>query len=117
MRHAVQVLSLLVLLVASASCTLTSALDPNVPQAPRTTVQVWNQNTVDMTLYVTNGIHRIRLGLVPGSTTRTFTIPPHLLISTNWVGFQADPIGADGLSISEKIQVNPGGQVGLTLGR
>lgn len=117
MRHSVQVLSLLVLLVASVSCTSTSALGPTVPEPPRTTVQVWNQNTVDMTLYVTNGIHRIRLGLVPSSTTRTFTIPPHLLISTNWVGFQADPIGATGLSVSEKIQVNPGGQVGLTLGR
>ncbi|PTL78991.1 hypothetical protein [Vitiosangium sp. GDMCC 1.1324] len=117
MRHAVQVLSLLALFAAAASCASTVPLDPSQPESPVTTVQVWNQNPVDMTLYVTNGIHRIRLGLVPGPGTRTFVLPPHLLLSTNWLGFQADPIGADGLSVSEKIQVHPGDRVGLTLGR
>ncbi len=80
-------------------------------------MQVWNQDTVDMTLYVTNGIHRIRLGLVPGASTRTFTVPPHLLLSTSWLGFQADPIGDTRLSVSERLHVNPGDQVGLTLRR
>jgi hypothetical protein len=117
MRPAIQVLSLLVPLVASASCTFTAALDPTLAQAPETTVQVWNQDTVDMTLYATNGVHRIRLGLVPGSSTRTFTLPPHLLTSTNWISVQADPIGDTGLSISERFQVHPGDRVGLTLRR
>ncbi|WNG37378.1 hypothetical protein F0U60_29545 [Archangium minus] len=114
MRPVVQVL---VLLVAFASCTPKAALDPTQPPPPKTTVQVWNQNPIDMTLYVTNRTHRVRLGLVPGSSTRTFVVPPHLLLSTNWLGFQADPIGAQGVSSSEELQVHPGDQVGLTLGR
>ncbi|QRK06841.1 hypothetical protein JQX13_43400 [Archangium violaceum] len=117
MRPAVQVLSLLMLLVVSASCTASAALDPTQPPPPKTTVQVWNQNPIDMTLYVTNRTNRIRLGLVPGSSTRTFVIPPHLLLSTSLLGFQADPIGGQGLSVSEEIQVQPGEQVGLKLGR
>jgi hypothetical protein len=118
MRSAVQAVSLLMMLVASASCTPpAAALDPTLPPPPTTTVEVWNQNPVDMTLYVTNRTHRIRLGLVPGSSTRTFVVPPYLLASTNWLGFQADPIGAQAVSVSEEFQVHPGDHVGLTLGR
>jgi len=116
MRHAVQRFTLLVLLAVATACHwMPPPGDPSAPPPPETTLQVTNQNYLDMTLYVTNGTHRLRLGLVPGSTTRTFTIPPHLLLSTSALGFQADPIGGNASSVSEAIQVRPGEHIGLTL--
>lgn len=115
MRHAVQGLSLLVLLAVTACHWMPPPVDPTAPPPPETTVEVWNQNRLDMTVHVTNGTHRIRLGLVPSASSRTFTIPPHLLLSSSTLGFQADPIGEDSVSLSEALQVRPGDRVGLTL--
>jgi hypothetical protein len=118
MRHTAQSLSLLLLLAATAACGWRAAHDPSMPPAPRTTVQIWNQALVDMNVYVqTESGQRMRLGMVPGSGSRTFVIPQGMVIDKTRLRFQADPIGADALSTSEDLMVHPGDQLSLTLRR
>jgi hypothetical protein len=80
-------------------------------------VEVRKRKYVDFILYVLNGTHRIRLGTVPGMSTRTFTIPPHLIVNKRGqLRFQIDPIGSDQvLSQDEDMMVHEGDQLSLTL--
>jgi hypothetical protein len=78
---------------------------------------VRNQKYIDFNLYVLNGTHRIRLGTVPGMSTRVFTIPPHLIPNKRGtVRFQIDPIGSDQVSSQdEDLVVHEGDRISLTL--
>ena len=78
-------------------------------------VQVENQGFTDMVVYVVNGGQRIRLGLATGHSTKTFTIPRHLLRAAGPVRFLADPIGGNRTPVSEEMAVQPGDIVTLTI--
>lgn len=115
MRHAVPRLLLLVLLATAAACSLKASRDPAQPPPLETKVVVRNQKHVDMTLYVLSGTQRVRLGLVPGLGTRTFTIPPHLLSSSPMLRFGFDVIGDSGMRVSEEVQLSEGEQLELSV--
>lgn len=70
-----------------------------MPPSPTTTIEVRNLKPIDFNLYVLAGTHRLRLGTVPGMTTRTLVIPPHLLrLETDRMRFGLDTIGAFALN-------------------
>jgi hypothetical protein len=76
-----------------------------------TAVRVDNQGFTDMTVYALRSSQRIRLGLVPGLTVRTFDVPPGLVSGLTTLRFVADPIGSTRPSVSEEITVAPGDTV------
>lgn len=114
--RAVQLLPLF-LLVSAISCSTPQAqVDPSQPQPPKTTLEVRNQKPLDFTMYVADGTRRLRLGLVPGMSTRTFTIPHHMVEGRGSLRFQADPIGSETvLATDEELAVHVGDSVSLTI--
>ena len=81
------------------------------PESAQTTVRVENRNFLDMNVFVVRGGQRIRLGMVPGNSTRVLTIPESLIFGSTPLRFLADPIGSRQTPISDDITVRPGDQV------
>ena len=85
-----------------------------MPGAQRTTVRVENQSWSEMVVYaVRGGSQRIRLGSVPGVTTRVLRLPENMVWSATPLQFIADPIGSSRAPITNEITVHPGDQVTL----
>lgn len=82
---------------------------------PQTTVMVENRNFLDMNVFVLRGGQRIRLGTVPGSSTRVLVIPQSLIFGSTSLRFLADPIGSRQTPISDDIVVRPGDQVTMVI--
>lgn len=69
-----------------------------------------------MTVYVIEGVTRLRLGIARGNATTPLTIPDHLVRGgAASLRFFADPIGGRGLPVSEEIIVEPGDTVELII--
>lgn len=115
----------LLLLVFVASCSgVQTAEDPSQPPPPKTTVEVENRKTTDLNLYVLKGSSRLRLGTVPGMSTRTFVIPTHLIGEADRVRFGVEVIGTFGndrigserrFTSEEELPVRAGEQLSLTI--
>jgi len=103
--------SLLSLFACSTAGTGSGSGGQNEPTA----VRIDNQGFADMTIYAVRSSQRVRLGLVPGHTVRTFDVPPGLLGGLATLRFIADPIGATRPSVSEEITVAPGDTVMMTI--
>ncbi len=88
-----------------------TAIDPDTP----TVLIVENQAFPDMTIYVIEGVRRIRLGMATGHARTKFTLPKYLVRSITPVRFQADPIGSNRAPISDEITVTPGDEVVLRI--
>lgn len=83
-----------------------------------TTVRVENQNWLDMNIFVLRGPGggtRVRLGTVPGASTRVFTIPRSLVFGATTLRFLADPVGSQRTPISNEITVREGDELRLTI--
>jgi hypothetical protein len=106
--------SLIVVLATAGAC---AGRSPETAAQPTDSaaVQVRNQGFSDMVVYVINGGQRIRLGLVTGNSTNTFTIPRHLIRGAGGIQFLADPVGGSRTPVSEEMTVNPGDVVTLTI--
>jgi hypothetical protein len=88
----------------------------DVALADSTSIIVNNQGLLDMTMYVLEGGSlRRRLGTANGLTRTRIAIPRSLVGNGRDLQFLADPIGARGNSVSQRIFVSPGDQVGLTI--
>jgi hypothetical protein len=105
--------ALFVLALLSAACSHAGKSGPPEPQV-RTTVNVQNQNFLDMDVFVLQGGQRIRLGLVAGLSSEVFTIPAHLVRSSP-LQFELHPIGGRSNARTETISVRPGDEVRLTI--
>jgi hypothetical protein len=105
----------LLLLLALGACTSARQRGPLPPAQERTTVRVENQNFLDMNIYVLRGTQRVRLGMVTGVSTRTFTLPDNLVFGMATLRFQADPVGRQQAPISHEITVRAGEQVTLLI--
>ncbi|MFP2907056.1 hypothetical protein ACLESD_18815 [Pyxidicoccus sp. 3LFB2] len=86
----------LLLLVFVASCSGVQKAEDASKPPPDTTVVVENRKTVDLNLYVLNGARRSRLGTVPGMSSRSFVIPPHLIGDADRIRFGVEIIGTFG---------------------
>ena len=115
--RATQAFPLLLLLASVAACSgARTAADPNRPPPPYTTVEVRNLKTVDFNLYVLSETRRIRLGTVPGMSTRGFVLPPSLIGDMERIRFGLETIGSDAGSLSEQeLPVRAGEQLNLTI--
>jgi hypothetical protein len=106
-----RLIPLLLLLACS-----TGASDDGAPAPERgpATLQVDNRNFLDMTVYVVNGAQRQRLGVARGTATTSLTIPERLMRGrATPLRLLADPIGGQGLPVTEEIVVEPGDTVEL----
>lgn len=107
---------LLPLLLLLACSTAGSDTDAPAPDRGPATLQVDNRNFLDMTVYVVDGVQRQRLGVARGNSTTSLTIPERLIRGgAAPLRFLCDPIGGQGLPVSEEILVEPGDIVELVI--
>ena len=110
-------LLLLLLLVSGACRSAREAADQEPgPERGPATLEVENQNFLDMTVYVVDGGVRQRLGVARGNSTTSLAIPDRLIRGgASPLRFLADPIGGEGLPVTEEIVVEPGDTVRLVI--
>lgn len=102
------------LLLAAVACS-TRPPGKAAPQNPAV-LEVQNDATMDMTIYAWGrGQSRNRLGTAPAHQRSWFTIPQELIFGLTPLQFQADPVGAGSLPISQEITVAPGDTVVMTI--
>jgi hypothetical protein len=77
----------------------------------KTMVRVDNQNLTDMTIYVYQSTHRIRLGRARGNSVTNLMIPSSIVSGVTQLRFYAEPMGNSRGAISDPIPVSPGDQV------
>ena len=107
---------LLTLCLVLACSTAGSGDDSPAPDRGPATLEVDNRNFLDMTVYVVDGVQRQRLGVARGSSTTSLTIPERLIRGgARPLRFLCDPIGGQGLPVSEEIVVEPGDIVELVV--
>lgn len=103
-----------------AALALTAACGGGQPEnaSPQeaTVLEVDNQNSLDMNVYVvrTSGA-RERLGTATAHTRSRFNIPSRLIFGITPLRFQADPIGGRAAPVSQEITVQPGDTVVLRI--
>ena len=87
------------------------------PINPRAEValNVDNQNFLDMNVYLVRGGQRIRLGTVPGLSSRTIMLRPEYVGYGADLQFELHPIGGQGNPITESISVHPGDVISLRI--
>ncbi len=114
MRHPVSRASLaLVLVLVAAGCHHRPAAAPD-PRA-EIAVTVENQNFLDMDVFVVRSGQRIRVGMVPGLTSRILMLRPDLVGYGSELQFEVHPIGGRGNPITETMTVHPGDVIHLTI--
>ena len=85
------------------------------PEPAQTTVRVENRNFLDMNVFVLRSGQRVRLGMVPGTSTRVLVIPQSLIFGSTSLRFLADPSGSRQTPISDDIMVRAGDQVTMVI--
>ncbi len=105
---------------AAAACTRTSSMGAGGVATPAevTTLNVQNQGSLDMDVYVTRSPvgQRIRLGTATANSTTKMKIPADVLLgSSTSLRFIANPIGGTRRSVSSEILVNRGDEVTLQI--
>lgn len=104
----------LLLVITLASCSSTGRARPEAP-VEQTTVEVRNQNYLDLNVHVVSGGHRVRLGTVTGSSTRTFVIPSRMVFGTAVLRFEMDPIGSSARPRPQEMSVSTGQHIILSV--
>ena len=107
-------LSRALLLVLVAGACHRPAAAPLNPRA-EVAVTVENQNFLDMDVFLIRGGQRVRLGMVPGLSSRMLMVRPELIGYGTEVQFELHPIGGRGNPLSETISVRPGDVIHLTI--
>jgi hypothetical protein len=105
--------ALLLVALAAAACHRGTIASIN-PQA-EVAVTVDNQNFLDMNVFVIRGGQRIRLGTVPGLTSRILMVRPDLIGYGTELRFELHPIGGRSNPVTETITVHPGDVIHLTI--
>jgi hypothetical protein len=102
-------------LIALASCGGRPHAESGATPDSPAMLQVENQGFTDMVIYAVSGGQRVRLGMVTGNSTKSFTIPNYLVRGAGPLRFLADPIGSNRTPVSEEMTVQPGDTVSLTI--
>jgi hypothetical protein len=80
-----------------------------IPEEPDViTIQVSNNNPLDITVYAVNNSMRVRLGTVSTASSQRFTLPLHQISPTGELQLLADPVGSRRTMTSEAIHVFAG---------
>src|SRR2546426_12138722 len=108
-----RVFPLLLCTLAAAACHR-GAVAPINPQA-EVAVSVDNQNFLDMNVFLIRGGQRIRLGTVPGLTSRTLMVRPELVGYGTELQFELHPIGGRSNPVTQTIPVRPAAAIHPTI--
>jgi len=81
----------------------------------RTVLRVENDNFSDMRIYVWRGGQRIRIGVANAKSVSTIPLNRTIVVGTQTLRFEADPIGGRTSSVSEQITVSPGEEIVLRI--
>ena len=107
---------LLLLLVCACRSARESEDVTPAPKGGPATLEVQNHNFLDMTVYVVEGGVRQRFGVARGNATTSLPIPERLIRGgAAPLSFLCDPIGGEGLPVTEEIVVEPGDIVELVI--
>src|SRR2546426_180488 len=85
------------------------------PARAETAVKVENQNYLDMDVFLVRGGQRIRLGMVTGLSTHLFMLRPEVVGTGTDLQFEFHPIGGRANPRTERIMVQPGDVIELTI--
>lgn len=107
--------------VVAAACSLlascaTAGRPSFADESERTVVEVENQRTMDMNVFVLNGAQRVRLGRVGPKATVKFTLPKGMVTRARELEFVSEVTGSMLTpAVSNRIWVGPGEHVGLII--
>jgi hypothetical protein len=106
--------------MSPAACAKNTAPSPedNGPRIDvRTKVKVTNHVFQDYNIYIiTSSGQQLRLGLVSGSATQVFDVPPYLLASgMTTLQFLAVPIAGNRSPFTQQLTLQPGDEVDLNI--
>lgn len=99
----------------AGACARQSQEDAGAVPRTETMLRVENQDFLDMNVYVLRSGQRIRLGSVPGLSSRVLPIPASLVGGGSELRFLVDPVGSNRTPISQEIFVEPGDVVDLVI--
>jgi len=103
-------------LAAAVSRSASAATDTSGIDTADATVRIENTKFADMTVYVlSEGGMRLRVGLANGNNTSILVIPRTAVLSGADIRFLLHPIGGGRDELTDKIYVQPGDEVVLTL--
>ncbi len=105
----------LALALTIAGCSRTAKPASELPPQAETALKVENQNYLDMDIYVLRGGARMRVGMVPGLSSRIFMLRPEVVGTAAELRFEVHPIGGRQNPISETVTVHPGEVIELTI--
>jgi hypothetical protein len=112
--NAFRLMFLIVLAVGVSACGARSA-ESGEPE-PATVLEVDNQATLDMTIYVVRSSGaRERLGMATAHSRTRLRIPSRLMFGLTPLRFMADPIGGSATPVTQEITVQPGDTVVLQI--
>jgi len=107
-------LALLSVALLATACHRPAAAPPN-PMA-EVAITVENQNFLDMDVFIVrSGGDRVRIGMVPGLSSRILMVRPDLVGYGSEVRFEVHPIGGRANPTSETMTVHPGDVIHLTI--
>ena len=101
------------LVIDTAACAPHHASAAAAPPEP-VEVTVNNSNYLDVDVFAVRGSSRSRIGSVTGLSSATFLLPVHHAADGN-LQLLVDPIGSNATYLTDKIAVNPGQHVELTV--
>ena len=104
----------LVVLVACAP-TARDSREPAAPASQGIVLQVTNSEWEDLTVYIAKAESVLRLGTVPGMSTRTLRVPAAFVGGGTGLRLLAGPRGAPHIYSSVPFDVSPGQGVWWTL--
>lgn len=101
------------LVIDTAACATHHGSAAAAPPEP-VEVTVNNSNYLDVDVFAVRGTSRSRIGSVTGLSSATFLLPVHYAADGN-LQLLVDPIGSNATYLTDKIAVNPGQHVELTV--
>jgi len=107
--------ALLVALTASACGSAGNAAPADGPTRATTTIEVRNNNWMDMVVYVVRSGMRVRLGMVNSMNETRFRVPPNMLAAGSSVRLEAHPIGSNQSYVAPPVHVAPGQRIDFTI--
>jgi len=113
MRPQWTVAALAALTIDVAACATKNASSAQ-PQPERTAVTVKNDNWLDVTVFAVRGGARTRLGFVTGMSRGTFPVPSDF-VADGVLQLMVDPVGSSATYVTDRIVVNSGQRVELTV--
>ena len=104
----------IVIALSAPACGRAAPADEPAP-APEAELEVNNQAFLDMTIYVLRAGVRQRIGVAPGLTRTSFKLQRYIIGNGGEFQFLADPIGSNRTPVSQRIWVEPGDVVQMTI--